>query len=489
MMFALAIIPVLGMVGAAVDYSQASRQKAKLQGALDSATLAATRDLTANSSPEQIKAAIAKTLAAHLNSTTGLTLNVTYDQNQRRVLATASQPQKTYILPVIGISQIPVGATSHSQLGRPYVEVALVLDNSGSMAGQRIEAVRTSAQNLTTKVLDMAYIQGDTRVALVPFSGMVNIGAGNANQAWMDTLGLSPIHSENFSPAGNRFTLYSLMRNVSWGGCVEARPQPHDVTDSTPTVANPATLFVPGFAPDEPDDNNSFYNDYLSDTGGLCLSLGKNAPLSERQRRICKYTGANPDQSLANGTRRGPNQMCDSRPIVPLTSNRGTLTSNITAMTAYGGTNIHEGVMWGWRVLSPGAPFTEGRPYEDLENRKVIVLMTDGSNDHIGLNNMNNSFYSAYGYSVAGRLGTTSSTKAQLIAKMNERTLLACTNAKAAGMTIYTVAWFVQDQTTRDLLAQCASRADMAIVADSLEALNQAFNHIAGSISRLRLVN
>lgn len=488
-MFALALVPVLGLVGGAVDYQAAAVQKARLQAALDAATLSATRELTASSTPLQVQEAIARFLTAHLGSLDGITLTVTYDKDKRLVLASASRAHRAHILPVVGIATIPVGASSQSQLGRPYLEVALVLDNSGSMVGQRIEAVRSSAQTLTSKILDMAYIQGDTKVALVPFSGMVNVGAQNAGQPWIDTLGLSPIHSENFTPAGNRLSLYAAMRNVTWGGCVEARPQPHDVTDTPPSLANPATLFVPSFAPDEPDSSVNFFNSYLSDNGGTCTQLGWGAPLSERQRRICKYAGATPDQSLANGTRRGPNQMCDSRPIVPLTANRATLTDQISQMQAYGGTNIHEGVMWGWRVLSPGPPFTEGRPYEDLQNRKVIVLMTDGSNDHIGLPNMNGSFYSAYGYSAAGRLGTTSSDKATLIARMNERTLLACTHAKAAGIVIYTVAWFINDQATRALLAQCASRPDMAIVADSMEALAHAFDHIAGSISRLRLTN
>jgi hypothetical protein len=47
-----------------------------------------------------------------------------------------------------------------------------------------------------------------------------------------------------------------------------------------------------------------------------------------------------------------------------------------------GGTNQAEGLAWGWRVLSPSAPFTEGRPYNDPSDpvRKVIVLMTDGEN-------------------------------------------------------------------------------------------------------------
>jgi hypothetical protein len=260
------------------------------------------------------------------------------------------------------------------------------------------------------------------------------------------------------------------------------------VTDSTPTIANPSTLFVPSFAPDEPDTGNGYSNFYNSYIGDACLGINGGSQL-DRQRRVCKYLGATPDQSLANGTRRGPNQLCDSNPIIPLTHVQSTLTTALSAMPAYGGTNLHEGVMWGWRTLSPEPPYTEGRPYSDPQNRKIIVLMTDGANDIIGLPNMNGSFYSPYGYAAAGRLGTTSSNKADLVAKMNEKTLQACANAKANGIQIYTVAFYVTDAAALSILNQCATSPAMALVANSDQALTNAFDEIGNHISRLRLIN
>ena len=35
---------------------------------------------------------------------------------------------------------------------------------------------------------------------------------------------------------------------------------------------------------------------------------------------------------------------------------------------------------WGWRVLSSGEPFTEGRPDEEHGNDKVVIVLTDGAN-------------------------------------------------------------------------------------------------------------
>ncbi|MBY0362682.1 MAG: hypothetical protein K2X45_12320 [Phreatobacter sp.] len=479
---------MLGIVGGAVDYTVASGRQSRLQNALDAAVLTATRSVTANSTSVQISEIIRRHIAGNLDFASHVTVTVTLDVAARSVEARATYSYHPLILPVIGISSVPVGAASSSQLGRAFLEVALVLDNSGSMAGSRISTLRTASADLARKVLGMAYMAGDTKVSVVPFASMVNVGPSNAGANWIDTQGHSPIHHENFATPAKRLQLYSQMSGVSWAGCVEARPSPHDVTDSTPVSGNAATLFVPSFAPDEPDEGqwSGFYNDYLSD--GTCQSgLGTSA--LARQQRVCKYNGATPDQSLANGTRRGPNHMCDANPIIPLTHNQTTLTTALAAMPAYGGTNLHEAVMWGWRTLSPEPPFTEGRAYNDPQNRKIMVLMTDGANDAIGLSTMNGSFYSAYGFSAAGRLGTTSSNRAEIVAKMNEKTLTSCANAKAAGVRIYTVAFFVTDATARSILQQCASNPSMALVADSDQALTNAFDEIGNHISRLRLTH
>src|SRR5919204_5175487 len=47
-MFALSLVPMIGLVGAAVEYSQANNIRTGLQGALDAAVLAAARDGTFN---------------------------------------------------------------------------------------------------------------------------------------------------------------------------------------------------------------------------------------------------------------------------------------------------------------------------------------------------------------------------------------------------------------------------------------------------------
>jgi Mg-chelatase subunit ChlD len=179
--------------------------------------------------------------------------------------------------------------------------------------------------------------------------------------------------------------------------------------------------------------------------------------------------------------------MCDSRALTPLTNEKGALNSAIGQLEAKGYTNIHEGVMWGWRTLSPGAPFTEGKSYSDQRNRKIMVVMTDGANTFPTANNMNDSWYSAYGYASENRLGNNLTNGYQLVAAMNQRTLEACANAKAARITVYTIAFDIDDNATRTMLRNCASSPSMAFTPSSTSDMIAAFVAIGKNINELRL--
>ena len=50
-------------------------------------------------------------------------------------------------------------------------------------------------------------------------------------------------------------------------------------------------------------------------------------------------------------------------------------------MIADGSTHVVLGATWGWRVLSPTAPYSEGAAYNDADTQKALILMTDGENN------------------------------------------------------------------------------------------------------------
>ena len=169
----------------------------------------------------------------------------------------------------------------------------------------------------------------------------------------------------------------------------------------------------------------------------------------------------------------------------------------IEALGANGTTNIGEGVMWGWRTLSPGSPFAEGRVYTDVKNQKIMVVMTDGENTYQTYSNQNKTIYGAFGYALplpaplgqgmAGRLGTTY-TQSAILTQMNTKTSAACANAKAAGIIIYTIAFRLEsDPGTLALLRTCASATDKAFLASDGQSLIQTFQAIGREIAQLRV--
>lgn len=386
---------------------------------------------------------------------------------------------ETTISAILGIDHLDVHVLAQTGLSGGSLEIVMVMDNSGSMSGNRISTLERAARDLVTNLFGQETIHPTITIGIVPFAATVNVGTGYRNASWMDRDGLSSIHFNNFdSSQKTRFELFDDLDNVTWGGCVEARPYPLDVNDTPASAAQPDTLFVPLFAPDAPDTDpgwgyDDYINDYISDTGGSCDSgSGSNGGKSgkkgkgnnggggnseeltdrERQERICKYDGASASTQLSYGTRKGPNMLCDSPELTPLTNRKSDLISAIARLGAYGGTNIHAGIMWGWRVLSPGTPLTQARDYDEPRNQKIMIVMTDGTNFHGSYDNMNGSWYSAYGYEWEDRLGSGLNTTSKLVGAMNTRTLEACTNAKAAGISIYTIAFDVDDRDTRTMM-------------------------------------
>lgn len=214
----------------------------------------------------------------------------------------------------------------------------------------------------------------------------------------------------------------------------------------------------------------------------------------------CKY-GTSAKATVANitvgGLPGGPNFMCTTTALSPLSTDKATIKSAINAMVAQGATSVMEGAMWGWRALSPGEPFAQGRAYNTEDNQKILVLMTDGQNTYYPHNSTCNSapsqfvksWYDVYGYVDRGRLGTTSQNCATLTDAMDTRTSQACTNIKAAGVVVYTVAFQIPgDQAgALTLLKNCASDSDKYFAPNTNSELLSAFNAIGKDISMLRI--
>ena len=562
-LFGLAIIPIALVVGAATDYGRALIVRDRMASAADAAALAvgSWRGL----SEADLKVKGQQFFDANF-STSKLgaagAVEVAFAGNDIKVSVNGSVP--TTFLKLANISSIDVGATSTVTVGMGTLEVAMALDNSGSMSGSKLSALKTAADDLVDTLFDSA--KGSTKpdpikISVVPFAAGVNVGPQYATANWMDTDSKNPYHADAQKDYGassklNNFDLFKSLKNsngssVKWAGCVEARPYPYDVTDASPTTGNPSTLFVPMFAPDEPDNwtcttgtcssvcnssscsswsaglryngapsGNKSHNNYLPDAGttSTCggasntnanwtcangnASCGGNntgrkeedafGGLSISSNRNCKYGTSASKATVTNvsvgGISAGPNFMCTTPPLLELSDNKSKIKAKINEMVAEGATGVGEGAMWAWRTLSPGAPFSEGRPYNTEDNQKVLILMTDGVNTYYPQSHFLRSWYSIYGYVDQGHLGTTSTSSSTLAAKMNERTLEACANIKAAGVIVYTVAFAMANENAGlSLLQSCASGEDRYFAPDTNSDLISAFHAIGKDISELRI--
>jgi hypothetical protein len=322
-------------------------------------------------------------------------------------------------------------------------------------------------------------------MALVPFTTTVNIRGEAFDPAWLDRrgLGLGEHRFDSFEREVDRLDIFSALGGgrrgadglpVAWKGCVEARAGGHDV-DDTPPGDDPATRWTPYLSPDGADDGRgpgyARSNSYLLDqTNGSAL---------ERLRSVDKYFRPVIRARFSDDV--GPNQSCRG-PIVELTSDRDRMRAAIEAMEPGGFTHIPQGLVWGWRVLSPEEPFSQGAAYDDATTQKALVLLSDGANTFPAT-------YTSYGYRADGRLASSESSG---VRRLNEKVTTICEKVKAKGIRLYMILFQENDRETQRIFENCASVNERTsdpyyYYAPDGEALKRAFEDIGEDMTTLRI--
>jgi len=275
-------------------------------------------------------------------------------------------------------------------------------------------------------------------------------------------------------------------------------------TDQNGTVTNPTSIPATIYNNPQPTDYQESYSSSGSSSPNYTYTRTRTYYyLSDRvlQERMCKYGSSSSQVSMStapvSGSVFGPNGDCPSASVLPLTSTPGTVTTAINNMVANGGTNITEGSVWGWHVLSPNSPFSSKGAAYDQATSKVMIIMTDGENTTYpsGWQNITNindaTYYSAYAFPWNQRLGQDSTDQTTLETVMNTRLSTVCTNAKTAGVTIYTIGVDVADTSNptnnTTLLTNCATKASYAYFPNTASDLQATFVAIASQLSALRL--
>jgi hypothetical protein len=171
-----------------------------------------------------------------------------------------------------------------------------------------------------------------------------------------------------------------------------------------------------------------------------------------------------------------------------MTNNATTLLSSINAMTAQGDTLINEGMVWGWRMLSPrwqgqwgGTMNANGLPlaYNTPGMIKAIVLVTDGENT------IDNVAHGAEWFLENDRTGSTNGTTA--VNNLDSKTLAICTAMKAQGIYIYTIGLGTNGGINTAELQSCATAVNYYFASPTTSQLAGIFGTIGDSLSNLRV--
>ncbi len=245
MLFAIAIVPLLGFVGGAIDYSRVNNARTAMQTALDTAALMISKDATSNMTAAQINQKAQAYFSALYNhpEAQSVVVNATYTNSTAQgsqVVLTGSASMPTDFMKVVGFPTLDFGASSTTVWGTTKLRVALALDNTGSMSSSgKMNALKTAAKSLLDTLKAAAKTDGDVYVSIVPFAKDVNVKSiadtstkwlrwdlgqcttsnGRNAEGFMTQSDCNAIRNSNWT---------ATVKNNNWTGCVSDRNQDYD---------------------------------------------------------------------------------------------------------------------------------------------------------------------------------------------------------------------------------------------------------------------
>jgi Flp pilus assembly protein TadG len=341
-MFVAVMFALIAMVGMAVDYTRASLANAKMQAALDATALAMSWNAASLTS-----GALTTQATNYFNGIytgTGLTtptISVTYSNvTNPQLVMSATAVMRTFFLglPPLSLPTVNVSASSTIAWGESRLRVALVLDNTGSMADSgKITALQTATKNLLTQLKAAATNNGDVYVSIIPFVKDVNVGSTNYNATWIDW---TDWDANNGSCSRGSYSTQSSCQNnrgtwtpdahSTWNGCITDRGLP---------------------APTSAPSPNNYDEDVTPPTAG---NVGTLFPAEQYGSCPLQMMGLSYDWTAMN--------------------------TLVNQMSPNGNTNQAIGLAWGWLSLVGGGPLTAPAMDPNYQYQQVIILLTDGLN-------------------------------------------------------------------------------------------------------------
>ena len=518
---------MLGFVGAAVDYTRANAARSSMQAALDSAVLMVSKDAAANPTmtSQQITDAVQRYFSSlyHDPDAVADPVNATYTPStssaSATILATGHGSIQTDFMKVVGFPQLNFGTSSTSTWGNSRMRVALVLDNTGSMAQNgKMSALQSAAKDMIDSLSAFSKTSGDVYISIVPFSKDVNTDSSNYNASWInwtdweaeppylnDTKGTThyPSNWQYIGPGSS-----CPFSSSSYGfSCTSG---PASLGGSSTSTIPSSGLICPSLDNGRkiPGRTGSYYNGCYTSTGATTvISSGTNASCGNASNCSCSGNGKNrtcsqttythtwrgsttaaPAHNTWNGciadrdqnydTTNAAYVVGDSQPstryyadqstycppatITAMSNQWSTLKAQIDTMSPNGNTDQAVGLAWGWQSLNT----TNGpimAPAKDSTHiyQDYIVLLSDG------LNTQNRWYTNA--------------------SSIDARQELLCQNVKDSGVKIFTIQVNINSQDPMSqVLQDCASDGNFQMITSATQTAD-AFQNILTQISQLRI--
>ena len=487
MIFALLVIPLTGAIGLAIDMGRIYHVAMHTQGALDASALAAGRVAQVEKTDMLNKAS--KSASAYYDQakpTDVLQTSIAFAANtqQTEFTVTATSWVRTPFLSVLDLiatgppaSDAPPGCKSSfsctkvvstataqiclncSDVGGgnaddgTNIEISMMLDLTGSMAGDKIVDLQVAAKDLIDIVVWGDQSKYTSRVALAPFAPAVNVG-----DYFTKITGKSDREDNDGSSS----------KNINY---------PASCLNSKGNVKSSCS-------------SDSKYNDLKYIAKYAKCVVERNGLLNIDLLNLHTFTDAAPTNDATwlptwnkakEGTSSEMTTSCNpSNAVVPLTSDRTKLKDTIDAFTVSGSTAGHLGTAFAWYLLSPNwsnvwPAESTPTPYGTAKVQKIAILMTDGE----------------YNTLVGTQYGDGS---AQATIALNNAKSL-CTNMKRSllpgdpNIEIYTVGFKLTTSASKAMLKNCATNPDHYYETSTGDGLKSAFRDIALKISTLKLTN
>ncbi len=513
--FALCIIPVVSIVGFAIDFSATTGSKNKVQHVLDSSVLAGARAMQAGQTEDEIKATMTSYLNGQNRFNSDLSalscskLDIQFGQGTQDITASVRCAQETSIMQIVGKKRIKFDVSSTSTWGIGKLDVAFMFDVSGSMAWDgRMTKLKDAAKQAinTLKPEDGGAATEDVRVAMVSYNSMVN--AGNYFE---EVTGLKEkrdyVALDRWPYYTGKVTYKKRSRKRRYWYCNRFRDGECDSgwyrkkTKQEPfyeTVEKADEITYKNFESTcvwERNGDHKFSDHVPGNTNGVSQPVsslppaikkvyGANAPIynasTDQDKNPEGYLAAayavyddDPNSKDNTASNRNSNLWdtdgrTECRNIKPmgLTKDRNKMINYINSLSTGGGTAGHQGVSWSWYLVAEKwdkifkgteAPL----PYDEPDSVKAVILMTDGS-------------FNAQEFK-DDQGGSDTQARAVCDAMKQQDKII-----------IYTVA-FQAPNDGKKVLEYCASGPEFAFSPENGDELDQAYQAIATSISDLRV--